>query len=214
MTRAWLSVPGIQRASADDLEALERIATQGDFDPDEMATIISVESGWKPDSHNSIKAGGLIGFLPSTLEKLGWTKGPEAFWQLSIGEQLPWVERFYAPFAHRIHRRGDLYMATFWPEGVGKPDDEVIAAADGPHVKVWEQNPGLRSPGNGPITVGSVRNVLAGAMARAELRPRTVPGGKSGGNLSAHNPGGALLVLVAGYFAVRWLMRRRARREG
>jgi len=203
--RAWLDVPGIRRATASELEELERIAAACGFDADELATIISVESGWKPDAHNSIRAGGLIGFLPSTLARLGWTGTPEEFWRLSIADQLPFVERFYAPWCGRIHRGGDLYVATFWPTAVGTADDTIIAAPGGPHELVWTQNPGLRGQ-DGTITAGSVRAVVLRAMARASDRPRYLPVTTG----EAVQGASALMLVLAAILAWRyWRMARR-----
>ena len=205
--RGWLDVPGIRRASASDLEELERIANQCGFDPDELAAIISIESGWRPESHNSIRAGGLIGFLPSTLTMLGWGGTPEEFWRLSIGEQLRWVERFYRPWCGRIRRGGDLYVATFWPASVGAADDEIIAAPDGPNRAVWEQNPGLRGPG-GAITAGSVRAVVLRAMERASARPRYWP--EIGTSAEALQGASALMLILGAVLVWRyWRVTRR-----
>jgi hypothetical protein len=205
--RGWLDVPGIRRASARDLEELERIATACGFDPDELATIISVESGWNPKAHNSIRAGGLIGFLPSTLTRLGWTGKPEEFWGLSIAEQLRFVAKFYEPWCGRIHHPGDLYLATFWPQAVGASDDTIIAAENGPHEIVWQQNPALRGP-DGIITAGSVRAVVLRAMERAAARPRYLAGlGTTGESLQG---AGALMLVLAGILAWRyWRITRR-----
>jgi hypothetical protein len=207
--RGWLDVPGIRRASADDLERLERIAANCGFDPDEIATIISIESGWRPDSHNSIRAGGLIGFLPSTLQRLGWSGTPEEFWELPIAEQLHYVARFYEPWCGRIYRTGDLYLATFWPAAVGTADDTIIAAPGGPHEIVWQQNPGLRGA-DGSITAGSVRAVVRRAMERAADRPRYWPG--IGTTHEAVQGGGAVMLLLAVFLAWRyWRISHRRR---
>jgi hypothetical protein len=199
--RGWLDVPGIRRASARDLEELERIADECGVDPDELATIISIESGWRPDAHNSIGAGGLIGFLPSTLKVLGWQGTPEEFWRLSIGQQLPYVAKFYEPRCGRIRRSGDLYLSTFWPAAVGAPDDQIIAADGGPNEKVWQQNPALRGA-DGSITAGSVRAVVRRAMERAADRPRYWPG--IGTTHEAVQGGGAVMLLLAVFLAWRY----------
>jgi len=205
--RAWLDVPGIRRASMEDLEELERIAARCSFDPDELATIISIESGWRSGAHNAIRAGGLIGFLPSTLARLGWSGTPEQFWQLSIAEQLPFVESFYRPWCGRIHRPGDLYLATFWPGAVGANDEDVIAAPQGPNRIVWEQNPGLRGP-DGTITAGSVRGAVLRAMERASRRPRYVPG--LGTTVEAVRGASALMLVIGALLACRyWRITRR-----
>jgi len=205
--RAWLDLPGIRRASATDLEELERIAAQCGFDPDELAAIISVESGWNPGAHNSIRAGGLIGFLPSTLQNLGWGGTPEEFWRLTIAEQLVYVERFYRPWCGRIARRGDLYVATFWPGAVGAQDEDVIAAPGGPHSIVWQQNPALRGP-DGTITAGSVRSVVRRVMERAAAKPRYWPGVTDG---EATQAGSVFVLILAGLLA--WRYKRIARRR-
>jgi hypothetical protein len=204
--RGWLDVPGIRRASARELEELERIAAECGFDPDELATIISVESGWNPASHNTIRAGGLIGFLPSTLRRLGWTGAPEEFWKLSIGEQLQYVARFYQPWCNRIHHPGDLYLATFWPASVGASDDDVIAAPEGPHAMVWQQNPGLRGP-DGTITAGSVRSVVLRAMERAGARARYWP--EIGTSTEALQGASAVMLILGAVLAWRYWRTRR-----
>jgi hypothetical protein len=205
--RGWLDVPGIRRASARELEELERIAAHCSFDPDELATIISVESGWNPASHNSIRAGGLIGFLPSTLRRLGWNGAPEEFWKLSIGEQLQYVARFYQPWCNRIHHPGDLYLATFWPASVGAADEEIIAAQNGPNPLVWAQNQGLRGA-DGTITAGSVRAVVLRAMARAATRPRYLP--DLGTTTEGMQAASAVALILASILAWRyWRMGRR-----
>jgi hypothetical protein len=204
--RGWLDVPGIRRASARELEELERIAAECGFDPDELATIISVESDWNPASHNTIRAGGLIGFLPSTLRRLGWTGTPEEFWKLSIGEQLQYVARFYQPWCNRIHHPGDLYLATFWPASVGASDDDVIAAPEGPHAMVWQQNPGLRGP-DGTITAGSVRSVVLRAMERAGARARYWP--EIGTSTEALQGASAVMLILGAVLAWRYWRTRR-----
>lgn len=209
-TRAWLDVPGLRTVDGADLSTLDDIAHELALDPDELATIISIESGWHPEAHNAIPAGGLIGFLPSTMKAIGWDGTPSQFFELTVAEQLPYVAKFYSPWKGRIARRGDLYMATFWPSGVGTPDDNIIAAKEGPNVKVWEQNPGLRAPEDGPITSGSVRAVLSRAMARAEARPRYIP--QTFGTTTGKKVGrGGGVLLLAAFGLLLWSWRRRRR---
>lgn len=212
-SRAWLDVPGLRTVDGADLSTLDDIAHELQLDPDEIATIISIESGWKPDSHNAIRAGGLIGFLPSTMKALGWDGTPEEFFQLTVGEQLPYVAKFYSPWRGKISRRGDVYLATFWPAAVGTADDYVIANRDGPNPKVWEQNRGLRGPDDGPITSGDVRAVLSRAMARAEAKPRYIPTafGTTTGKRVGRGGGGLLLLTGIGLLFWHWRRGKRVR---
>ncbi len=71
---------------------------------------------------------------------------------MSATEQLAYVEKYFSPFKGRIHSGTDLYMATFWPAGVGKPDEYKIGGAD-----VARVNPIFDLNKNGQITAGEFR---------------------------------------------------------
>ena len=95
-------------------------------------------------------ATGLIQFMPATARGLGTTT--EALSRMSATEQLAYVEKYYAPFKGRINSGTDLYLATFWPAAVGKPDSYNIGGAEVARVNgIFDLNK------NGQITAGEFR---------------------------------------------------------
>lgn len=122
---------------------------------------IKRESGWHAqavacmgaDKHPV--AAGLNGMLGSVLKLHGFDGSPDQFASLTAEEQLPYVLSFIRKMPpSTLHLPGDFGLALFTPAYVGKPDDFVIYEVGS---LGWEQNPGLRTPGGGPITAGSVR---------------------------------------------------------
>src|SRR5689334_15905034 len=71
------------------------------IEPIDMLGVMMAESNVKASAQNThSNASGLIQFLPSTLQRLGWTATPQDFRRLSAEDQLPFVERYFQPFAH------------------------------------------------------------------------------------------------------------------
>jgi len=176
MARFW---DGLRRAIQTDPAGVSRVLEVADSIPRhperdtvspslrvELAAIIENESGWNPAIRNGINCVGLIQFCPSTAHALG--TNPDALARMSLSEQSEYVYRYYLK-TPKPRIPGDLYLATFLPSFVGAPPGTVIAREGvkeyvrGTRLTediVWRQNPGLRSPGGGPITVDSVRAVV------------------------------------------------------
>lgn len=119
------------------------------------------ESGWHAAALNCQGAdkhpvaGGLMGFLASTAKANGFEGNIDQFAGLTAEQQLPYLLKFISKMpSSTLHLPGDFGLALFTPAYVGKPDDFVIyeVGTDG-----WNQNPGLRTAGGGPITAGAVR---------------------------------------------------------
>lgn len=129
----------------------------------ELDAAIRIESGWNPAAVNpTTHAVGLIQFMPRTLQALGFPGSWQDFSQLGALEQVPWIRRYFARWKWRTP--GDTYVALAYPAALGKPDDELVAMEGSP---IWNQNPAWRSPGNGPVTVGSIRAVLLRRLSSA-----------------------------------------------
>jgi hypothetical protein len=135
---------------------------------EELDAAIAIESGWNPSAHHPVtKAGGLIGFMPFIMGKLGWTAGPEAFWRLSAAEQAPFVGRYFDLVNVRWREPGDTYLALAAPKYVGAPDSTVAYPRGS---KAWQLNPGWRDPLTSEITAGSIRRVLLRKMRRGPAK--------------------------------------------
>lgn len=145
------------------LQMAERLGTDADW----HAAVMSVESGFDPAIQNPGPghATGLIQFMPSTAKKLGTTQ--EELRQMTAEEQLSYVERYYEPFAGRMHSVEDVYMATFMPVHVGKSPDNVISTAGHP---VYDQNKGFDLNHDGTITNGEVGSTARSRLANANGR--------------------------------------------
>jgi hypothetical protein len=123
-------------------------------------------------------ANGLIQFMGPTLKGLGWTRTSEEFRRLSAEEQVPFVERYFRPWAHRMGVGGQkipqlvtdahCYVVTFLPARLSA----VVAAGEGwtgvplcarGGLLSWayEANTVLDADKDGVITAGDLATHLA-----------------------------------------------------
>ena len=182
MNGTLAAVAGIENTSNLFRSMLLDMAARLGTDPDWHAAVMSVESAktFSPSVRNpNGGATGLIQFMPATARRLGTTTDELA--SMSAVEQLEFVERYYAPFAGRMHSVEDVYMATFMPNQVGKGPDNVISVEG---EAVYEANKGFDHNGDGTITNGEVgataRNVLVAAAGRPRIEVTDEEGGSGG----------------------------------
>lgn len=169
----WTDIPndqyGAKQVVTDEQKQVVFDAVMGcGFPQNEVNAWIQIESGWNPHSVNkSTNAGGLIGFMPFILKKLGWNDTPEAFRAQSIDEQAPWVRKYLELVGCGAWRvPGDTYLAGAASGFVGAPDSTIVYPRGS---KAWEQNKGWRPADNGDITAGSIRAVVLKKMASMGL---------------------------------------------
>jgi subtilisin family serine protease len=140
--------------------------------PLHLLQVMMAESGLRPDAHNRHgDASGLIQFMPATLLRLGWTAGHAAFRGLSAEGQLPFVERYYRPYAPAgLTSTARLYQATFLPAtlSLGSAPDTVLTGRGGPYPRAYAANSGLDRRGDGTIRVSD----LTAAVDRRCRGPR------------------------------------------
>jgi len=159
--------------SPDFNEKLNKIAKNLEVDPKDLLRIMKFETGGSMSPSQGAGTSGAVGliqFMPQTARDLGTTSQELA--QMSAVEQLDYVYRFYAINKKRLGITsgldlGDLYMLTFMPAAINKPNDFVLGDANGGDVfglnkaKVWQQNPVFgKSKGKSYFTVGDVRNTI------------------------------------------------------
>lgn len=137
------------------LQKVKEMAGRLGVKPEWILAVMKNESGMSTTAKNpNGGATGLIQFMPATAKGLGTTT--EALSKMSAVEQLKYVEKYYAPYKGKIKSGTDLYMATFWPAGIGKPDSYNIGGAEVARVnKIFDLDK------NGQITAGEFRRYYA-----------------------------------------------------
>ncbi len=142
-------------------DTLKDICARLGCEPIDLLSVMMSESGVRATAHNpNGDASGLIQFMPNILVGLGWTNGPTAFRQLSAQEQLPFVEKFFAPFASKgLSPAVRLYQATFLPAtlDLGSDPDTVICQQGGINAFAYAPNKGFDQNSDGLITVGELQ---------------------------------------------------------
>lgn len=118
------------------------LAMRLDADPFDLAGVAMSESGLHSWSHNPGGADGLIQF--TNLRSLGWTGTSDAFRQLTPEQQLPFVERYWRPYAGKLSAGWLAYVATFLPalldEARATGPDIVLCARGGRLGWAYEAN--------------------------------------------------------------------------
>lgn len=178
-----LNYPGLETLGPEFRAELWRVAARLDLNPNYMAAVMSHESGFNPSATNpNGGATGLIQFMPTTARALGITT--QALRDMSAGDQLKYVERFFASYAKKIRKDvpGDYLMATFMPAFIGQPTDTVLFTRGDVG---YTQNAGFDHAGKGTITIGDVTTDVDKIVASARARPSlevdtTLPLGGSG----------------------------------
>lgn len=133
------------------------------FDPSWLMACMAFETGrtFDPAKRNSSSsATGLIQFMRATAIGLGTTV--EALANMSDVEQLDYVEKYFLPYAGRLHTLSDVYMAILWPKAIGVPDSAVIFPAGS---QEYLANRGLDVDHDGAVTKGEAAAFVARALA-------------------------------------------------
>jgi len=166
--------PGIERTSPEFRASLVTLGSKLDIDPNALAAVMSIESGFRPSARNPAGgAVGLIQWMPSTLKLWGLDSTTVA--AMSAVEQLVLVDRFFHVMARGVHDAGTLYMLTFLPKYAMADEDFVLgregdySTRDGLQLhRIWAQNMGLDTNKDGEITVGEVKALARGRYDTAK----------------------------------------------
>lgn len=191
------AVEGLSSKSKEFINELVAVGNRLGINPSWLAAVMAAESGINSSALNTKgNAAGLIQFMPSTLKNYGIST--DELLAMSDVEQLKYVERFYKPYAGRIKSPGDLYMATFLPIFVGKPEDTIVAKKDSQkkitsnltYGKVYEFNSGLDSNKDGIIRISDITSrVNAKLNAAKKIEPIKVDGDASIGSQTSETGG-------------------------
>ena len=139
------------------------------IDPNWLMAVINFETNgtFSTTIQNPFSnATGLIQFMPNTAAHLGTSIGQLK--QMDFIRQLDVVERYYRPYKSKIKGFIDLYLATFFPLAMGKPDDWVLQTKTLSAKRIADQNPIFND--GGKVTVGSIKRALLKKIPTAYLK--------------------------------------------
>lgn len=159
--RQSVSIGGVDPVSNDLSDKLfddwVAMAKRLGVNPIDIARVGFSETGMHPHIN-----GGLIGFVPSTLHRLGWTGTAGEFWALRAEDQVPYVERYYAPYAPWMKNDGLAYVANYTPAylraAAASGSDSFIVARKGDGI--YDGNEILDRNHDGIIDVGDLKRHL------------------------------------------------------
>lgn len=138
------------------------------IDPNWLMLVMYKESRLNPAAVNPVNgASGLIQFVGSTANAMGYTLAQIR--AMSNLDQLDLVQKYYWPYRSKLKSAIDLYMATFFPVGIGKPDDWTIQAASIPASLIAAQNSGIDFDKNGAITIAEVKRWFFAGLPQSVL---------------------------------------------
>lgn len=149
------------------LKTVISVASRLGYNPNWLMLVMNSESAGTFSA--SIKnplgtAVGLIQFLSSTAKWLGTTT--EALVRMTRVQQLEYVFKYFDSWkkvGKTANDYADLYLITFYPEAVGKPDNYVIGLAKGSAaaMKIHNSNPGIVDVNNDSmLSVGEFKSFI------------------------------------------------------
>jgi len=180
-----IPVRGLERTTPEFKQKLIQVANDVDIDPNMLATVISLESGFNPKAVNKYSyATGLIQWMPSNIQKYygvpprgtkldlqGKKMASEWMKSQSALKQLDMVKRWYMPHKGKIHNVKDAYLAVFMPNLMGRPSN-YVAAREGSIAYGWNKT--FDRNKKGYYTVGDIAATIQGRYNAAK-RGKPIP---------------------------------------
>lgn len=160
------------------------------INPNWLMQVMYSESRLKPTAYNPSGASGLIQFMPSTAAALGTSTS--AIRNMSAVDQLDYVYAYFRPYAGKMKSYYDLYLATFFPGGIGKPDSWIFHSSRLSAATIAMQNPAININKDGQITIAEFKQYLK----------NTVPAQYKALIFSGLLPGIIVFVAVAALFTI------------
>lgn len=127
--------------------------------PEWMVGTMFLESSLNPQAVNPRGgASGLIQFMPHIAPSYGTTV--EDIRKMSAVEQMPYVYKHFKPYKGRMKSIYDVYLAVFFPAGIGKPDHWPLSSSklSAETVRNWNAPYDLDSDGD--IEIGELKQII------------------------------------------------------
>lgn len=155
------------------IDRVSEISQALGISPDWLMFVMMCESGLNAQAVNpNGGATGLIQFMPATAKYLGTTT--TALRAMSNVEQLDWVYKYFRPYTGRLTSVYDLYLVTFFPAALGKPDSYVFRTTSLSAKTIADANPGIDLDNNDEITVGEFKNYIDYKMGQLKMTPQEI----------------------------------------
>lgn len=140
------------KVSKEFAEKVKQIATALHIQPDWLMMVMYKETGGTFSAsvkNPTSSATGLIQFMENTAQRMGTTT--RALASLSAVEQLDWVYKYLSNFKGRMNSFGDVYLAVFYPNGIGALDSVKFPKW------VYNANRGIDMNKDGILTIGEFK---------------------------------------------------------
>jgi len=138
--------------------------------PNWLMAVMKNESGINAQAQNTKfpfsngYATGLIQFTPDTAIHLGTTV--DDLYSMSNVDQLDFVKKYFEPYKSKIKSFPDLYMVTFFPVALGKPDNWVLQTNTLSKEIIAKDNPSFDIHKRGYLTVGDVKQAFINTVPK------------------------------------------------
>jgi len=163
---------------ADFEQTMNSLCTKLEINPNWLMMVMWSESRLKAQAVNkqagdstnpavraANRAVGLIQFMPDTAKNLGTTT--QKLYAMSAIDQLHFVYAYFKPWTGKIHSYFDLYLITFFPIAVGKPDEYILETTKLAASKIAKQNPFFDMNKDGKLTVGEIKRKMYESIPEA-----------------------------------------------
>ena len=143
------------------IDKVKTICAKLKINPEWLMIVMYAESRLNPAAMNpNGGASGLIKFMPATVQRLGTTT--TKLRAMSNVEQLDWVFKYFSSLGATGKMKSvyDLYLVTFFPIALGKPDSWVLESKDLSAYKIAVNNKIIDLNKDGKITVGEFKQYV------------------------------------------------------
>lgn len=135
------------RLTASQLAKVEKVSTDLFIDSDWLLGVMYLESKLNPQAVNPVS--GSVGLIQFTRDKAGvdyktinGKKYPlETIKAMDFTKQLDVVSEYYKTHKNKMSSFADVYLVTFFPLAVGKPDTYVLQTSGLSASLIASQNP-------------------------------------------------------------------------
>lgn len=180
--RLWqLNKRIISKFTQPERDKISTICISLNIKDEHLYKIMKAESGFNPKAVNKLSyATGLIGFLPSTAERLGMvsTKGIEfegntkaerelnkkkyissIIQEMTVSQQLDYVNKYFESICkrHKLTTYENVWLAVFHPAAISKSNDHIAGKKNS---KMVQQNPTFDINKDGIITVSELKQKI------------------------------------------------------